>query len=57
MGSVRQDFYDKVHEGDIVEGEVSSVTAFGVFVNLGAIEGLVHISELAWQRNAKPRRS
>ena len=55
MGSVRQDFYDKVHEGDIVEGEVSSVTAFGVFVNLGAIEGLVHISELAWQRNAKPK--
>ena len=55
MGSLRQDFYEKVHEGDVVEGEVSSITAFGVFVNLGSVEGLVHITELAWQRNAKPK--
>ena len=32
-----------------------SITSFGVFVNLGAMEGLVHISELAWQRNAKAK--
>jgi small subunit ribosomal protein S1 len=44
-----------VHEGDILEGEVSSITSFGVFVNLGAMEGLVHITELSWQRGAKAK--
>ena len=53
MGSEREKFYETVNVGDIVEGEVSSITNFGVFVNLGALEGLVHITELAWQRNAK----
>lgn len=55
MASKREAFYENVHEGDIVEGDVSSITSFGVFVNLGAIEGLVHISELSWQRNVKPK--
>jgi small subunit ribosomal protein S1 len=51
----REKFYDSVHEGDILDGEVSSITSFGVFVNLGVIEGLIHITELAWQRNAKAK--
>jgi small subunit ribosomal protein S1 len=55
MGVEREKFYDTVHEGDILEGEVSSITSFGVFVNLGVIEGLIHITELAWQRNAKAK--
>ena len=55
MAELRQSFYDQVKEGDILEGDVSSITSFGVFVNLGAMEGLVHISELSWQRNAKPK--
>jgi small subunit ribosomal protein S1 len=55
MGAEREKFYDSVHEGDVLEGEVSSITNFGVFVNLGAVEGLIHITELAWQRNAKAK--
>ncbi|MDR1021000.1 MAG: S1 RNA-binding domain-containing protein [Synergistaceae bacterium] len=55
MNVEREKFYEAVHEGDVVEGEVSSITSFGVFVNLGAIEGLVHITELSWQRNAKAK--
>ncbi|MDR1943546.1 MAG: S1 RNA-binding domain-containing protein, partial [Synergistaceae bacterium] len=55
LNTEREKFYDTVHEGDIVEGEVSSITNFGVFVNLGAIEGLVHITELTWQRSAKAK--
>ncbi|MCF7936789.1 MAG: S1 RNA-binding domain-containing protein [Synergistales bacterium] len=51
----RDKFYDEVEEGTVLEGTVSSITSFGVFVNLGPIEGLVHISELSWQRNAKPK--
>ena len=48
-------FYNRVHEGDIVEGEVSSLTDFGVFVNLGELDGLVHVTELTWKRNIKIR--
>lgn len=55
MAGKRDEFYDVVSEGSVVEGTVSSITSFGVFVNLGAVEGLVHISELSWQRNAKPK--
>jgi small subunit ribosomal protein S1 len=55
MGAEREKFYDSVNEGDELEGEVSSITSFGVFVNLGVIEGLIHITELAWQRNAKAK--
>lgn len=55
MAGLREAFYEQVHEGDILEGDVSSITSFGVFVNLGAMEGLVHITELSWQRNAKAK--
>lgn len=51
----RQAFYESTSEGDVLEGTVTTITSFGVFVNLGPIEGLVHNSELSWQRNAKPR--
>lgn len=55
LAGIRKAFYEQVHEGDILEGDVSSITSFGVFVNLGAMEGLVHISELSWQRSAKAK--
>ena len=48
-------FYERVHEGDVVEGEVNSLTDFGVFVNLGELDGLVHVTELTWKRNVKIR--
>ncbi|MDY6400047.1 MAG: S1 RNA-binding domain-containing protein, partial [Synergistales bacterium] len=48
-------FYDRVHEGDIIEGEVSSLTDFGVFVNLGEMDGLVHLTEITWKRSFKLR--
>ncbi|SMG08424.1 30S ribosomal protein S1 [Dethiosulfovibrio salsuginis] len=51
----RDNFYNDVKEGTVLEGTVSSLTSFGVFVNLGPIDGLVHISELSWHRNAKPK--
>ena len=46
-------FYARVHEGDIIEGEVSSLTDFGVFVNLGELDGLVHLTEITWKRTFK----
>lgn len=51
----RAKFYEEVHEGDVLEGTVSSLTSFGAFVNVGPIDGLVHVSELSWQRSSKAR--
>lgn len=51
----RAAFYEKVHEGDILDGEVSSLTDFGVFVTIGEMDGLVHMSELSWKRSVKIR--
>lgn len=41
--------------GDLVEGEVSALADFGAFVKFDILEGLVHISEIAWQRIDHPR--
>jgi len=41
-------------EGKIVKGTVARVTNFGVFINLGGVDGLVHISELSWDRVKHP---
>lgn len=41
-------FWNKAKVGDTVEGTVTGVSSFGAFVDLGGIEGLVHISELSW---------
>jgi small subunit ribosomal protein S1 len=40
---------------DVVQGRVSRLRKFGAFVNLGGAEGLIHVSELAWQRVKHPR--
>lgn len=39
-----------VHEGDTLTGEISGITPFGVFVNAQGLEGLVHLSELSWDK-------
>ncbi len=46
---------DKFKVGQTVDGEVSAITAFGAFVKFDGVEGLVHISELAWQRIDHPK--
>lgn len=51
----REEFYANIQEGAVIEGEISSITSFGVFVNIGPIDGLVHMSELSWKRNIKPK--
>jgi small subunit ribosomal protein S1 len=41
-------------EGQILNGVVTSVTSFGAFVDIGGIEGLLHISDMSWNRTEKP---
>ena len=44
---------DTLHEGDRVKGTVTSIQKFGAFVDIGGIEGLLPVSELAWSRTEK----
>jgi len=45
-----QGLYSEMKEGDIVSGAVRSLTSFGAFVDLGGIDGLLHISDISWGR-------
>ena len=45
---------DELHEGEIRTGRITSIRNFGVFVDLGGADGLAHLSELSWDRNANP---
>ncbi len=50
----RQEQLDKIEEGDLLEGIVRTVKDFGAFVDLGGLEGLIHISKLSWERIKHP---
>lgn len=46
----RAETLKKVKEGDVLEGTISGITPFGVFVNAQGLEGLVHLSEISWDK-------
>ena len=48
--------FDKISEGDVVEGTVKNVTDFGAFIDLGGVDGLLHISEMSWGRVESPKK-
>ncbi len=48
--------FERIHEGDVVEGVVKNVTDFGAFVDLGGADGLLHISEMSWGRVEHPKK-
>jgi small subunit ribosomal protein S1 len=50
----KQAVLEKLQPGQILEGTVQRMTDFGVFVDIGGVDGLVHVSELAWHRVEKP---
>ena len=50
----RPELFSKLEIGQRLSGEVTNVTEFGVFVDLGGVEGLIHISELSWGRVTHP---
>jgi small subunit ribosomal protein S1 len=58
MREVRRDakarLLEEIQEGDIRTGTVTSVADFGVFVDLGGLDGLIHVSELSWSKIAHP---
>ena len=50
----RMDLFNTLEPGQNITGTVTNITDFGVFIDLGGVEGLIHISELSWGRVAHP---
>lgn len=49
----KQEVLDRLEAGQVVEGRVERITDFGAFVDLGGVDGLIHISELSWDHVEK----
>lgn len=54
MGEEREKLLSTLQEGSIVKGVVKNITDYGAFVDLGGIDGLLHITDLAWRRVRHP---
>lgn len=52
--AARAKFFENVHAGDVVTGEVKSITDYGVFVDLGGVDGLIRRADLSWKRIKHP---
>jgi small subunit ribosomal protein S1 len=52
--SVKDKFYSQIKEGETVSGTVRSLTDYGAFVDLGGVDALLHVSDIAWGRVNKP---
>ena len=53
--ALRDQVMSKISVGDVIEGEVKNVTNFGAFVDIGGVDGLLHISEMSWGRVDHPQ--
>src|SRR6185437_7214792 len=51
---VKERRYSEIREGEIVRGTVRSLTDYGAFIDLGGVDGLLHVGEIAWSRINKP---
>ncbi|MGJ9412071.1 30S ribosomal protein S1 [Aeromicrobium sp. CF4.19] len=54
QSAVRQKFLDELKKGQVRKGTISSIVNFGAFVDLGGVDGLVHVSELSWKHIDHP---
>ena len=52
----QKELLGKIAVGDVVEGTIKNVTDFGAFVDLGGVDGLLHISEMSWGRVENPKK-
>jgi len=52
--AIRDVTLEKLEEGQIVQGTIKNVTDYGAFVDLGGVDGLLHVSDLSWGRVGKP---
>jgi small subunit ribosomal protein S1 len=52
--SNKEQRYSQIQEGDVVSGTVRSLTDYGAFIDIGGVDGLLHIGDIAWSRVEKP---
>lgn len=53
--AARAEVFGKLTVGDVVTGKVARITSFGAFIDLGGVDGLVHLTELSHERNVSPK--
>lgn len=53
--AARNEVFSNLEEGAIVKGKVARLTSFGAFIDLGGVDGLVHVTELSHERNVSPK--
>lgn len=53
---LQKELFARIQIGDVVEGKVKNVTEFGAFIDLGGVDGLLHISEMSWGRIESPKK-
>ncbi len=53
---LQKELFARIQIGDVVEGNVKNVTEFGAFIDLGGVDGLLHISEMSWGRIESPKK-
>ena len=53
--AARAEVFGKLSVGDVVTGKVARITNFGAFIDLGGVDGLVHLTELSHERNVSPK--
>ena len=53
---MQKELFARISVGDVVEGTVKNVTDFGAFIDLGGVDGLLHISEMSWGRVENPKK-
>jgi small subunit ribosomal protein S1 len=54
LAEQRSELVQRLHEGQVVDGVVKNITEYGAFVDLGGIDGLLHVTDMAWRRVNHP---
>ncbi|MBP5360952.1 MAG: 30S ribosomal protein S1 [Bacteroidaceae bacterium] len=55
LESQKKEIISKLEKGQVLEGVVKNITSYGVFVDLGGVDGLIHITDLSWGRVGDPK--
>ena len=53
---MQEELFARIQPGDVVDGVVKNITDFGAFIDLGGVDGLLHISEMSWGRVDNPKK-
>jgi small subunit ribosomal protein S1 len=52
--ALRRETLERIEEGETMQGEVTNIAPYGLFVDVGGVDGLVHISDITWSKREQP---